>query len=309
MPSRPCSGSSPPGWIDTDYANLLPKNAEVNRLIREYGGAKTDRQLLVLAVEGSGLFSLPALEAFAAEVDLLASEDGVLSVISPFNLPSFSRGAGGRLQVGPIGPGGRPPGVESELAAFRERLSGTRLAQNLVAAPDGSLLAAFFQVEKREDYTPLMRQTRAAAARLTEAGLTARVSGTIPFGERTSFYISRDLLRLVLLAGIIIIAFYYVGFRAKRAVFLPFLVVIAGTAWAVGLMGMLGFPLTLISIVAPPLIMIFGNEYSIYVMNEYFRGPAAPSSRLPPRRPGRLLLPWLHGPGSAIPSRARRGRS
>jgi predicted RND superfamily exporter protein len=57
-------------------------------------------------------------------------------------------------------------------------------------------------------------------------GITTRVSGTIPFGERTSHYISRDLVRLVLLAGIIILAFYYLGFRAKRAVLLPFVVVI-----------------------------------------------------------------------------------
>jgi hydrophobe/amphiphile efflux-3 (HAE3) family protein len=257
--------------VDADYGNLLPKDAEVNKLIKAYGGAKTDSQLVVIAIEGPELYSLPTLKAFAEAIDRLGSQPGITSVLSPFTLLSFSKGAGGRLEVGPISAGGRPPADAEELAAFRQRLAATRLARNLVAAKDGSLLAAFFHAEKLADYSDLLKEVRAAVARLALPGITTRVSGTIPFAARTSFYISRDLVRLVLLAGLIILAFYYLGFRAKRAVLLPIIVVIFGTLWAVGLMGMLGFSLTLISIVAPPLIMIFGNEYSIYVMNEYFR--------------------------------------
>ena len=91
---------------------------------------------------------------------------------------------------------------------------------------------------------------------------------------------------------------------------LPFIVVVFGTVWAVGLMGMLGFSLTLISIVAPPLIMIFGSEYSIYVMTEYFRvagrGGGAPRPRgrrsaapLPPLEPPDVA--WI---GEAVTSTA-----
>ena len=257
--------------VDADYGNILPKDAEVNKLIKAYAGAKADSQLVVIAIEGPELYSLPALRAFAEAIDRLGSQPGITSVLSPFNLLSFSKGAGGRLEVGPISAGGRPPANAEELAAFRQRLAATRLARNLVTAKDGSLLAAFFHAEKLTDYTDLLKEVRAAVARLALPGITTRVSGTIPFAARTSFYISRDLVRLVLLAGLIILAFYYLGFRAKRAVLLPIIVVIFGMLWAVGLMGMLGFSLTLISIVAPPLIMIFGNEYSIYVMNEYFR--------------------------------------
>ena len=258
--------------INADYGSILPKDAEVNRLIREYAGTRADSQLLVLAVEGSALYTPAALQAFAAEIDGLSRQPGITSVMSPFTLPAFTKGAGGRLEIGPVMPGGRPPASDEEAAAFRVRLLDTRLARNLVVAADGSLLAAFLQAEKRDDYSALLAETKAAVARLSALpGLTTRVSGTIPFGARTAFYISRDMVRLVALAGLVILLSYWVSFRAKRAVILPFLVVIVGTLWAVGLMGMLGFSITLISVVAPPLIMIFGNEYSIYVMNEYLR--------------------------------------
>ena len=279
--------------VDADYGNILPKDAEVNKLIKAYGGVKTDSQLLVVAIEGSDLYALPTLKAFAGAIDRIGAWPGITSVITPFNLLSFSKGAGGRLEVGPISAGGKPPADETELAAFRQRLEATRLARNLVVAKDGSLLAAFFHSEKRDSYAGLMAEVRGAVASLTLPGITTRVSGTIPFGERTSFYISRDLVRLVLLAGIIILAFYYLGFRAKRAVLLPFIVVIFGAVWAVGLMGMLGFSLTLISIVAPPLIMIFGNEYSIYVMNEYFRVAGRGSAPLDQSKAAIVTHAWI----------------
>ncbi len=287
--------------VDADYGNILPKDAEVNKLIREYGGVKAGSQLLVIAIEGPELYTLPTLEAFAEAIDRIGAQPGITSVLSPFNLLSFTRGEGGRLQAGPISAGGRPPADQAELAGFRQKLEATRLARNLVVAKDGSLLAAFFQAEKRDSYAGLMAEVRAATARLALPGITTRVSGTIPFGERTSHYISRDLVRLVLLAALIILAFYYLGFRAKRAVALPFIVVIFGTVWAVGLMGMLGFSLTLISIVAPPLIMIFGNEYSIYVMNEYFRvAGRGREGRAAESRPGHAA--GGNQPGQPVPS-------
>ncbi|MCX7037807.1 MAG: MMPL family transporter, partial [Spirochaetes bacterium] len=229
--------------VDADYGNILPKDAEVNKLIKAYGGAKTDSQLLVVAIEGPDLYALPTLNAFAGAIERIGAWPGITSALSPFTLLSFGKGAGGRLEVGPVSAGGKPPADEAELASFRQRLEATRLARNLVVAKDGSLLAAFFQAEKRDSYAGLMAEVRGAVASLAMPGITTRVSGTIPFGERTSFYISRDLVRLVLLAGIIILACYYLGFRAKRAVLLPFVVVIFGTVWAVGLMGMLGFSL------------------------------------------------------------------
>ena len=43
--------------VDADYGNILPKDAEVNRLIKAYAGEKADTQLLVLAIEGPALYA------------------------------------------------------------------------------------------------------------------------------------------------------------------------------------------------------------------------------------------------------------
>ncbi|MCK7490751.1 MAG: hypothetical protein MZW92_02415 [Comamonadaceae bacterium] len=48
------------------------------------------------------------------------------------------------------------------------------------------------------------------------------------------------MIRLLALAALAVLVFYYVGFRSKRAVFLSFGVVLLGTLWSVGLMGIAG---------------------------------------------------------------------
>jgi predicted RND superfamily exporter protein len=256
--------------LDTDLTGLLPADAEVNRTIERYAGDAAGSRLLVLAVEGDSLFEPATLAGFSAALEEVAALPGVTGVVTPFNLPAFQRTADGRLQLVTLAPERVAPSDAAGIAAFRSRLAVTRYARNLVASTDGTLLAAFAQVGPDADAAALMAGVRSALRSAERPGVSVRVTGLTALDERTAFYLSRDMVRLLALAGIVVLIFYYVGFRSKRAVFLSFGVVLLGTVWSVGLMGLAGIRLSLISIVAPPLILIFGNEYAIYVMSAYY---------------------------------------
>lgn len=265
--------------VDTDLANLLPKDTEVYRLIERYGAGQADSSALVVAIRGDELFRPDVLAGFARSLDAIAALPGVTAVVSPFSLPTFRRSAEGRLEIVPLADGGAAPADAASVAAFRDRLAATRYARNLVVSADGTLLAGFVQVAVDADREALMRSVRAAmASAAASSAVTTHVTGMPALDERTRYYISRDAVLLLALAALVILGFYYLGFRAKRGVILPFGVVVLGTLWSVGLMGLAGFPLSLVSCVAPPLILIFGNEYSIYVMNEYYRTGGRPAA-------------------------------
>jgi hypothetical protein len=257
--------------INPDLPSLLPEHSEARRILTEYSGGKPAPDMLLVAIQGRDLFSPETLLAFARTIEALTATPGIRSVISPFNLPGFRRAADGRLALAPLADGGRPPADEAAAADFRARLLDTGYARNFVVSRDGTLLAAFFHAERLTDYTPLMRSVRGITDELRRTGLSVFVSGVVAFSDKTGTYISRDLVRLTLLAALVVLVTLYLGFRSKRAILLPMAVVILGTVWSLGLMGMLGYQLTLVSVVAPPLILIFGNEYSIYVMNAYYR--------------------------------------
>jgi predicted RND superfamily exporter protein len=257
--------------IDTDLAGLLPQNAEVTRLVERYGGTVAQTDVLVVALRGRDLLRLDVLGGFSDAIDAIAGMPGVTGIISPFSLPTFQRSADGRLQVVPLAEGRTAPRDEAGLAAFKARLAATRYARNLVVSDDRGMLACFVQVETVRDPAPLLAGVRRAMDGIDAEGVTTHITGTVAFAERTRLYLARDAISLLALAAAMILAFYWLGFRAARGVVLPVGVVLLGTLWSVGLMGLLGYKLTLVSIVAPPLILIFGNEYAIYVMNEYYR--------------------------------------
>jgi predicted RND superfamily exporter protein len=267
------------GWfafkvrINPDFTSLLPPDAEVNKLLHEYGGDPAPADLLVFAVTatepGRDIFSPDSLSAFSAAVTEIGALPGVQSTISPFNLVSFGK-ENGRLSVRPMSPGGfhsAPDAAEG----FRARLTDTRYAKNFVVSSDATMLISYFQTAPMGSYTAFMEKVNAVASGARARGLTPYVTGTIPLSVRTEYHISHDATRLLILAAAIILLAYIVGFRSPRAVALPLLSTLFGTLWTVGFMGLMGFSLSLISIVAPPLILIFGNEYNIFTTSEYLR--------------------------------------
>jgi predicted RND superfamily exporter protein len=259
--------------INPDYVSLLPVNEKSARILKEYGGEAVAPDVLMLAVtaDGSGgdIFAPGRLAALAEGVAQISALPGVKSTVSPFNLVSF-QGQGGHLAMRTMGPGGTAPDAAG-IAAFRDRLAAASYAKNLVVSGDGTMLIAYFEAERLADYSGMMRAVDKVAATLRTRGLVPYVTGSIPLSVRTGFYLSRDFTRLLSLAALIIILCYAAGYRSKRGIILPLLSVLLGTLWTVGFMGMAGYSLSLVSIVAPPLILIFGNEYTIYTMSELNR--------------------------------------
>ena len=100
------------------------------------------------------------------------------------------------------------------------------------------------------------------------------VTGTSPFSAETERFLTKSFIWLLMFVLVTILLSYYLGFRSKRAVFLPITLVLSGTVFALGIMSLAGFELTMVSIISPPLILTLGSSYSIHVMNAYYSAVA-----------------------------------
>jgi len=104
---------------------------------------------------------------------------------------------------------------------------------------------------------------------------------------------------------------FFFGFRSKRSFFLPFLVVGLGTLWTIGIMALVGFNLSLVSLMVPPLVLVLGSSYSIHVLTQYYATPSrTPRTRVDPGVghqdcPDRLPRGRNHG--LRIPGASHRG--
>jgi predicted RND superfamily exporter protein len=81
--------------------------------------------------------------------------------------------------------------------------------------------------------------------------------------------IAREM-QLFLLISVVLSAFIMVVFfRSFANMFLSLVVVITGVVWSLGLMHLLGYKITLLTALIPPLIVVIGIPNCIYFLNKY----------------------------------------
>jgi len=80
----------------------------------------------------------------------------------------------------------------------------------------------------------------------------------------------KDELMLFLMASILVTSLMlFLFFRSLQAVFLSLTLVAIGSVWALGLMSLLGYQITLISGLIPALMVVIGVPNGIYLVNKY----------------------------------------
>jgi Predicted exporters of the RND superfamily len=82
-------------------------------------------------------------------------------------------------------------------------------------------------------------------------------------------YIKHDLITLLPGALILMLLMLYFSFREWKGVILPFAVVILSIAFSFGLMAIIGWEISLISILLPIMLIAIANDYSIHLINLY----------------------------------------
>lgn len=255
--------------MTSDIKKLLPEDEEINLLMKEYGGTESDDEFLIVAVSDENPYTLDGLALLHSTYKIIETLPNIGNGLNPFTIMTFEND-GSRLRIVPTAPNSRAPLTIEELETFKERLLYSDIARNLLVSRDGRILIAVWPVKVMHDYGPLMDDIYELLEPLEEY-FNVYVSGSVPFVERTGHYLSRDFTILMSLALLIILLMYFLGFRSKRAVILPVMIVLMGTIWCLGFMGIMGFSLTIVSIITPPLVLTLGSSYSIHILNQIYR--------------------------------------
>lgn len=256
--------------FNSNIESLVPQNNQSNKLIEKYSHGTLKGDYFAVAVTPHGALTVPALTAFHAAIEKIDKLPGVSPALDPFNYLTFKKVGGQRITVVPLSEGDPVPQTQEQLSAFEHNLKADPFAKNLIVSHDGKSLAALFLLGTIPNDSAFLHDLNAILASIKPYFATY-YTGTVSFSQSTREYLIQDLPKLFVLAALVILFIYYVGFRSKRAVVLPLLVVSLGTLWTVGFMSMAGFELTIISIVTPPLVLTLGSSYSIHILNQYYR--------------------------------------
>jgi predicted RND superfamily exporter protein len=255
--------------VDPDLTNIIPDNSEVKRLTEKYGSKNTADSNALLIFMDPDLFTAAKLSLVAEACRRIETLEHVQSSVTPFNFLTFEN-RDGRLVIGTAVPGAQAPATDEEARALRERLLADPQARNLVISSDGDALCAIFPMETLRDRRPMLKAIEDIIAPL-KSEMDARIVGPMPFNRAMMDHLYADLPIFLSLALVFILLSYYLSFRTLRSLALPVLVVALGTVWSVGTMTLLGFRLTVVSVIVPPLVLILGSSYSLHMLNQYYR--------------------------------------
>jgi predicted RND superfamily exporter protein len=85
----------------------------------------------------------------------------------------------------------------------------------------------------------------------------------------TSDLIKRELNLFIFLSLFVAALILTIFFRNFQSVFFPVLIVIISTVWTLGSIALMGYEITILTGIIPPLLIVIGIENSIFLLNKY----------------------------------------
>ncbi|HKM06611.1 MAG TPA: MMPL family transporter, partial [Sphaerochaeta sp.] len=176
---------------------------------------------------------------------------------------------GTRLMSVPFAPNqGRTLWTEEEAALLKSRVENDPIIKNYLVSEDLTGMLFSFQTSAFSEEREL--ELAAMTDNLRNAGIKVNINGSAVISNRLMHYLGRDLKALLGLCALAILLVYYLSFKAKRSMLLPFSMSVIGIIWTFGTMKLLGYALTVVNIVTPCMVLNLGSSYAIHVIGEYY---------------------------------------
>lgn len=221
-----------------------------------------DEEVGVIAVVADDVYTPEVLEALRRLTDAVARIDGVVRALS---LSSASDPAADVLTPPPLLAKG-PIGV-AQAARLRERVELNKIYVPHLVSSDGRAAAINVFFRRDRSATDDERVDDAIAALVSGYDGPGKVyyAGSSHIRVRAVRLMRADLLRFLPLSLLCMMAVLWLSFASVRAVVLPLGAIALGVAALLGLMGWLGEPITLTTLVLPSLLLVIGGSYSVHV--------------------------------------------
>ena len=220
----------------------------------------------VIIFTSEDMFTPEVLNTIYAVREDLAERWEIGPCLSPFDYVTVEK-KGTRLSVAPIAPvKAGETWTEADAEVFRARLMNDSVAKNYLYTEDGTTIMLYYRA--RGLSSTAIDELNAIVNPLRAYGRVALNGGGL-LSDAVMGYINKDLITLLVLCFAVILVVYYLSFRSIRAMFVPASLSIIGIIWTLGAMALLGYKLTIVTILTPCLVLTLASSYSIHMMSEY----------------------------------------
>ncbi|RLD44109.1 MAG: RND family transporter, partial [Bacteroidetes bacterium] len=188
--------------------------------------------------------------------------DGVISLYDTKSI----KGAYGAMVVDPVIK--RIPKTEIQREQLRKEIRQNELAYKLVVSEDFSKTVIILKVASGITDEQVVHTIKRTLHEFPGSE-TVYKGGTVYLRVQVNSDISRDMLILMPLGMLIMILFLLLSFREWKSVALPFLVVAMSIVISLGFFPLMGWELSIITILAPIMMIAIANNYGVHFIARY----------------------------------------
>jgi len=257
-----------------EYSSLLPKRDQAYKDYQYFVDIFGEEgNLIIIGIQDSNFFNIGNFEHWKNLCDNLSQVEGVenlLSVANTYNLVKNSEEK--HFQVRRIFPDTIK--TQEEMDSLASEFHSLPFYKNFIynSETDSYLLAITVNKDKMHtrDREKMVRSIGNICHNFEEEqNVNLHYSGLPYIRVVNSIKIKEEIYLFSALALAICIIVLFIFFRSFKAVFFPVLIVLTGVVWAMGMLSLFGFKITLLSGMIPPLLIVIGIPNSIYMLNKF----------------------------------------
>lgn len=255
-----------------DTAESAAEFGRIDEVAARFGAP--DRDCIVRAKSRSGdLFAGPTLAGLRALADALAAVPGVAEVKSIFDV----RRAGVAGALLPVIPNTSSPLEPERLAEIRARALDHPLVGGHLLSPDASTSLVLVRLAPEGDQPPELGRAvarieeRLAEARRATPDLALDLTGLPVLRQHAAQALRRDMLVFNAIGLSLAVVLSATVARSLRSTVVACVPPFIGAVWAMGILGLAGMPVNILTCVVPSLALVVGTCDSIHFIEDMRR--------------------------------------
>jgi len=278
---------------DPEIRNYIPQSMDsrinTDKIEKEFGV----QDLVLILFTDSSVLTTENLENIKAADRAISKLTGVTNRISPFTVRTI-RSTEGMMTADPL-----IRRIPSDTAGFRElrqEILNNRFARDIVISSDMTSASISATINNVEGESITLHRIDSITA--VHAGNTQVLKGGLPYiRQHIMKDVRKDAVFLVPLALLVMLLILKLSLGEWKSVLMPFSVVVLSIAMCMGLIPLLGWKMSIITLLVPIILVAVANNYGIYLVARYqelrLKGETVAGKSLIRELTGSLNMPIL----------------
>jgi len=274
------------GWqatrleMDYHYASMLSENDPVYKNNQEFKATfGEEANALFVGVADADFFTLDHYQKIKTLCDTLRKIKNVKSVISPYQALNVrqvtiedSTGKNRQFELYDIF--SKTITTQAELDSLKQVFLSLPFYKGLLVSNDQKvfLLSVTLKSEILDtpERIPTVQKIEKTILEFSDkTGIETHISGHPYIRTQMMILIKSEIKIFIILAALISIIILFLFFRSFKVVVISILLVGLGVIWAMGFMALMGYKVTVLTAMIPPLLIVIGVPNAIYLMNKF----------------------------------------